>query len=264
MESCMRIWWKVVLMVVMVQVATAEPPESVKQLVEKWRVAWNTADSAKLATVYHEKSFFSMYAKEGSKRFNERLGFRLKFYGKIKAAKVSAYFPKANRCLALVDFDKVKGYPIVFELKTSGAGFLLADETFGIDPTEKRDDAKINAYAKQWIAAVNGGSWKAIRGLSHSKSDFLMTILMSKAPEKEAAAEFSAFLKEMGMIKVHAIKGFRKNTSEYIVEFDYAKRGKLAATIILKKDADGKFRCSRMDIDDGARALKDPDGWRPK
>ena len=183
-------------------------------------------------------------------------------YGQIKAMRIVGFYDDRRACCVRMDFTHNPDFPVVFLLEKHGDKVMLFDFLPGQDPSVKADKTAVAEFLEGWKTAWNSGKVDSLLEQMHPFGKVPIALAAGLVPKEALVREMKAIHQKFGTIQSAEVIGFKTRTNEYIVEFTYAKSGKIAAALNLQKDAKGTWRVFSFDIDSGERALKDPDSWR--
>ena len=240
--------------------AEDDKDKAVKETLDNWKVAWNGGKPEALIALFHPKSVWrSDFAAD---RVKKRLAMRTSGYGQIKATRIIGFYDDRSACCVRIDFRHNPDFPVVFLLRKHGDKVMIFDFLPGQDPSVKADETAVAGFLKSWKTSWNSGKADSMLKQIHPFGEVPLGVSAGLVTKEKLARQMKAMLQEFGAIQSAEVKGFKARTNEYVVEFTYAKSGKIAAALNLQKDAKGTWRVFSFDIDDGERALKDPDSWR--
>jgi hypothetical protein len=234
--------------------------KAIEETLDNWKVTWNQEKPEALIELFHPQSMHSLdFAADRVKR---QFVTWTSGYGQINAMRIIGFYDDRSACCVRIDFKHNPDFPVVFLLRKHGDKVMFFDFLPGQDPSAKADETAVAGFLKSWKTNWNSGKADSLLEQMHPFGRIPLGISAGYVQKEGLAREMKAMLQKLGAIQSAEVKGFKTRTNEYIVEFTYEKSGKIAAAINLQKDAKGAWRVFSLDLDDGDRALEDPDSWR--
>jgi hypothetical protein len=242
-------------------VADGEKGKAFDKPLKDWQAAWNTKDADKIIALFHPESRAKIKIPSLKKKTQARFTAWIKTTGAIKDIRFIAAYDKGTVCATQIDFEKIKGVPVVFKLKASDKGLVFYEFLPGSDPTRKADNKVIGKFLKEWQAGWNSGDAKFFTKRQHPLGKLPMTLAIRKTPVEQVHQAMKVMVGNLGPIESYKVEAFKARTNEYIITFTYKEAGDVSAAMNIQKDAKGIWQVFSMDINDGERALKNPNSW---
>jgi len=243
-------------------VAEDDQGKAIEEAFQSWKTAWNGGKPETLIALFHPESMPQRAPAFAADRVKKLFTTRISGYGQIKAMRSIGIYEDGSACCVRIDFAHNADFPVVFLLKEHGDKVMFYDFLPGQDPSAEADETAIAGFLERWKTGWNNGQADSLLEQLHPFGVMALGVSSGDMPKEGFARAMKGMLEELGTIQNAEVRGFKKRTNEYIVDFTYAKAGKIAAALNLQKDAKGTWRVFSFDIDDGERALKDPDSWR--
>lgn len=222
----------------------------------KWKSAWNSTNEKDIINIIDPNQSYPP-------KIHKQTTSLVKEYGKIKNITFIKSYDENSVYLTRIEFENKFTFPFLFQFYKNDTSLKLRKFLPGQDPTIKRDDKKTKEFIDKWVEVWNEKSPPKLMRLTHSKSK-IKGYLNSIPEEQRNKMIKGMFDGGFEKIKGYKIIGYKQNTNEYIITFNYALKGEVTGAMMIKKDSDDVIKVYNFDVDDGERALQRLNSWQPQ